>query len=153
MGKKQELQQRVTKNLPDASIPNNTSFTGDIETMAGVRVDGNIKGNVSAGGNVTVGTEGSIEGAVSANDVNIAGEILGDLTASGTVQMLSGAKLVGDLCASSFAIEQGAYFKGQCLICDTKEPTLLTPPADAPEEKKSDSKKAPSQKTESKKSE
>lgn len=151
MGKKQELQQRLAKNLPDASIPYNTSFTGDIETAGGVRVDGSVKGKVSAGGNVTVGTDGSIEGAVSANDVNIAGEILGDLSASGTVQMLSGAKLIGDLTAASFAIEQGAYFKGHCIICDTKEPSLLSAPPNAPEDKKSDSKKAPSKKSESKK--
>ncbi len=116
---------RMTKNLPDASIPYNTTFTGDIETMGGVRIDGSVKGNVTAGGDITIGADGKIEGNVSASNVNIAGEILGNLTAAGTVQMLSGSKLIGDLTASSYAIEQGGYFKGQCVITDTREKALL----------------------------
>lgn len=133
MAKKQDTQQRIVKNLPDACIPLNTDFAGDIGTMGGVRVDGCLKGKIDAGGNVTVGADGRIEGAVSAIDVNIAGEIKGNITAKGTVQMLSGAKLVGDMSASSFAIEKGAYFKGQCLVSDAKEPphsahTKVIPP-------------------------
>lgn len=139
MAKKQQAQQqRIVKNLPDASIPYSTSFVGDIGTLGGIRVDGNLKGKINAGGNVTVGTEGSVEGSVIACDVNIAGEIIGDLKAAGTVQMLSGSKLVGDLTALSFAIEQGAYFKGQCLICDGKEPKSRIAPAQEPEIKKID---------------
>ncbi|MFA5675781.1 MAG: polymer-forming cytoskeletal protein [Christensenellales bacterium] len=143
MAKKQDIQQqqRIVKNLPDASIPYNTSFIGDIGTLGGIRIDGNLKGKVSAGGNVTVGADGSIEGCVTACDVNIAGEILGNLKATGTVQMLSGAKLVGDLTASSFAIEQGAYFKGQCLISNGKEPASRNVPEPEPELKKVDLKK------------
>ena len=144
MAKKTELsQQRVIKNLPDACIPYNTSFTGDIGTMGGIRVDGSVKGKISAGGNITVGADGSIEGTVSANDVNIAGEIIGNVTATGTIQMLSGAKLIGDLAASSFAIEQGAYFKGQCLISDAKEPALLNAPPETDAEPPKNNNKKP----------
>lgn len=151
-----QQQQRIAKNLPDACIPYNTSFVGDIGTMGGVRIDGSVKGKITAGGNVTVGAEGSVEGTVSASGVNIAGEIIGDLVAGGTVQMLSGAKLIGDMTAASFAIEQGAYFKGQCLISDSKEPALLGAPADSDQkpdsDKKADSKKPDSKKHDEKKS-
>jgi len=133
-------QQRAAKNLPDASIPPGTQFVGDIDTMAGLRVDGSVKGKINAGGNVTVGAEGSIEGTVSAKDVNIAGEIIGNLKSNGTVQMISGAKLVGDLSALSFAIEQGAYFKGLCLIGNAKESPVLSAQPVFVKEKKSESK-------------
>ncbi len=124
---------RSMKNLPDASIPVNTTFTGNIDTMGGIRIDGTVKGNVKAGGDVTIGSDGTIEGNVNASNCNIAGRINGNLTVTGAVQMLSGSKLLGDLAASSFAIEQGAFFKGQCCISDGKEPALLSAPA---EEKK-----------------
>ena len=120
MAKKQNTQ-RIVKNLPDACIPANADFTGDIGTMGGVRVDGCLKGKIDAGGNVTVGVDGRVEGIITAIDVNIAGIIEGNIAAEGTVQMLSGAKLVGDMAASSFAIEKGAYFKGQCTISDAEQ--------------------------------
>lgn len=121
----------ASKNLPDASIPYNTTFTGDIETMGGVRVDGAVKGNVKAGGDITIGADGKIEGNVSVGNANIAGEIIGNLTSSGTVQMLSGSRLVGDMSAMSFAIEQGGYFKGQCMISDSREKAPVDIPTDA----------------------
>jgi len=134
--------QRV-KSIPDASIPPSTVFTGDIDTAGGVRIDGTVKGKVSAGGDVTVGIDGVIEGSAKACHVNIAGKIIGNVTATGAVQMLSGSKLVGDLTASSFAIEQGAYYKGQCTITDGQEKPMLTasketaePAADKAEEAK-----------------
>jgi len=117
---KVEEPQRAPKNLPDASVPFDTTFTGDIETKAGVRIDGAVKGNITAAGNVTIGSDGSIEGTVTGKDVNIAGQVTGNLNSFGTVQMLAGAKLVGDLQAASIAIEQGAYFKGKCTITENR---------------------------------
>jgi len=116
---------RTSKNIPDASIPPSTVFTGDIETAGGVRVDGTVKGKVYAGGDVTVGLQGIVEGGIKACNVNIAGKIIGNVTATGAVQMLSGSKLVGDLTSSSFAIEQGAYYKGQCTITGSEDQALL----------------------------
>ncbi len=112
---------RIMKNLPDASIPSGTTFAGNIDTLGGVRVDGTVKGNVKAGGDITIGGDGAIEGSVNAINVNIAGRINGNLTATGAVQMLSGAKLIGNLTASSFAIEHGAYYTGKCTISDGKD--------------------------------
>ncbi len=129
---------RMIKNLPDASIPAGTSFTGNIDTMGGVRVDGAVKGSVKAGGDITIGADGVVDGHVSAFNVNIAGKVNGNLTATGAVQMLSGAKLTGELTASSFAIESGAFYKGKCNITDGTDQPLLTASAD---EKKHESKK------------
>ncbi len=129
---------RMMKNLPDASIPSGTTFAGNIDTLSGVRVDGTVKGSVKAGGDITIGVDGAVDGSVSAINVNIAGRINGNLTASGAVQMLSGSKLTGDLVASSFAIENGAYYKGKCTISDGKDQQLLSTPV---EEKKHDVKK------------
>ncbi|MDD5018418.1 MAG: polymer-forming cytoskeletal protein [Eubacteriales bacterium] len=113
--------QRAYKNLPDASVPFDSVFTGDIETKAGVRIDGNIKGNIAAAGNVIIGSDGSVEGTVTGKDINIAGNVNGNVNSFGTVQMLAGSKLVGDLQAVSVAIEQGAYLKGMCTITDKRK--------------------------------
>jgi cytoskeletal protein CcmA (bactofilin family) len=99
---------------------------------------------VKAGGDITIGVDGVVDGNVTAFNVNIAGAINGNLSSTGTVQMLSGAKLVGNLSAFSFAIEQGAYYMGKCTITDSKEQALLSAPADEKkhEPKKKDTEKA-----------
>lgn len=141
------------KNIPDASIPPGTVFTGDISTAGGIRIDGAVKGKVSAGGDITVGIDGVIEGNAKACHVNIAGKIIGNVTAAGAVQMLSGSKLAGDLAAASFAIEQGAYYKGQCTITDgTEQPMLTASKESEPDEGKNgtvESKAAEPEKTQS----
>ena len=119
---------RTAKNLPDATIPPGTVFTGDIETAGGVRVDGTVKGKVSAGGDVTIGVDGIIEGGAKACNVNLAGKIIGNITAAGAANMLAGSKIVGDLAATCFAIEKGAYFKGKCTITDNSEQPMLSAP-------------------------
>ncbi len=119
---------RTAKNLPDATIPPGTVFTGDIETAGGVRVDGTVKGKVSAGGDVTIGVDGIIEGGAKACNVNVAGKIIGNITAAGAAKMLAGSKIVGDLAATCFAIEKGAYFKGKCTITDNSEQPMLSAP-------------------------
>jgi cytoskeletal protein CcmA (bactofilin family) len=108
--------QRNFKNIPDACIPCATSFTGDINTKAGVRIDGSVKGNVTAAGNVVIGPEGMVEGQVAGRDVSIAGAVTGNVAAAGVVQLNAGAKLLGDLEAVSVGIEEGATFKGKCSI-------------------------------------
>lgn len=119
---------RNAKNIPDASIPTSTVFTGDIDTAGGIRIDGTVKGKVSARGDVTIGADGVIEGSARACNVNVAGKIIGDVTASGSVKMLAGSKIVGDLAASCFAIEKGAYYKGKSLISDSNEQPMLSAP-------------------------
>jgi|GEM_PF-141997 len=124
---------RSTKNIPDASIPPSTVFTGDIDTAGGIRIDGTVKGKISAGGDVTIGLEGTVEGGIKASNVNVAGKIMGNVTVSGAVQMLKGSKLAGDLAASSFAIEEGAYYQGQCIISGSQEPPMLSAPKESSE--------------------
>lgn len=108
------------RNTSDANIPYDTSFTGNIETKTGIRIDGTIKGNVLAAGNVTIGADGNVEGTVTGKDIGISGNVLGNVYSYGAVQMLPGAKLVGDLQAASVAIAQGAYFKGKCIVTENR---------------------------------
>jgi cytoskeletal protein CcmA (bactofilin family) len=118
--------QRNYKNIPDACIPCATSFTGDISTKAGVRIDGTVKGNVMASGNVVIGPEGQVEGQINGKDIHIAGSVRGNVNSSATVQLLSGAKLMGDLEASSIAIEEGASFSGKCIVGPSDKNSVMS---------------------------
>ena len=110
------LEDHAHESVPDAHIPMGASFVGDIETKAGIRIDGSVKGNVTAVGNVDIGPDGKVQGALKGSRINIAGIIRGNVSSSAVVQLFGGAKLTGDLCALSISIEEGASYKGQCTI-------------------------------------
>lgn len=112
------------QSVVDAMIPRDTTFNGDIETKSNLRIDGHIKGNIVSTGNVAVGPEGHVEGSISGKEVSIAGKVSGNLNATGAVQLSSGARLIGDLLAISLLMEQGAYYKGTCIIGEKQKDTL-----------------------------
>ena len=112
------LKTEPVHDCTEATIPRDTTFNGDVETKSSIRIDGHVKGNVVASGNVTVGADGCVEGGISGKEVSIAGKVTGNLSAKGAVQLFAGAKLIGDLLAVNMSMEKGAFFKGMCIIAD-----------------------------------
>lgn len=99
-------------NTPDTLIPVGTTITGSIETHNSIRIDGHVKGDVSAKGDVTLGPKASIEGNVCGMSFNIAGTITGNIDARGSVTVLSASKVLGDISAHTLEIALGATCSG-----------------------------------------
>ncbi len=94
---------------------------GPFTAKESTRVDGTINGNVSVNGSLIVGQEGKINGAVSATNLFLAGEINGNVTAStGKVEISDTGKLIGDLSAKTLVIDENAVFQGQCQMTAEK---------------------------------
>ena len=64
--------------------------------------------------------------------VQIAGEVIGDVTASERVELLNNSKVIGDVDAPIIVIEEGALFEGQCRMTKARpvEISSATPPRD-----------------------
>ena len=94
---------------------------GPFTAKESTRIDGTINGNVSVNGSLIVGQEGKINGAVSATNLFLAGEINGNVTAStGKVEISDTGKLIGDLSAKTLVIDENAVFQGQCQMAAEK---------------------------------
>ena len=118
-----KIKDNAAQGIAETLIPCGTIFNGDVETKGNIRIDGHVKGSVFAVGNVMIGAEGNVEGCVSGREVCISGKVSGYLNAAGPVDLLLGAKLVGDLHAVSVSIEKGAYYKGKSIISDKQSET------------------------------
>lgn len=90
-----------------------TEVRGSIKTQGSIRLDGVVIGEVTASKTVTVGSTGSIEGNIQAEDIILAGKVKGTITAKGKVILESSAHLEGDLHAARLSINEGASFKGR----------------------------------------
>ncbi|MBT3318298.1 MAG: polymer-forming cytoskeletal protein [Clostridia bacterium] len=106
----------VNTNIPDTLIPLETTFTGSIETSTSIRIDGRVKGNVNAKGDVALGSKALVEGDVFGRAFNIAGTITGNVVSTGSVALLPKARVLGDIVAKALSIELGASYSGKCII-------------------------------------
>lgn len=100
----------------DVYISTESVITGDLKTKSNIKVDGRVNGNVNATGNVHIGPNALVEGAVNGMDVQIAGIVNGNVTAAGGLTLFASAKLNGDVNAASIQAEKGVVYKGNMTI-------------------------------------
>jgi cytoskeletal protein CcmA (bactofilin family) len=95
-----------------AIIDKHVNINGDLETDGDVQVEGQINGNVSCA-HLTVGTNGTVNGDIKANEVVIRGKVKGAIRAN-RVMLLEGSFVRGDIWYDRMTMEEGAAFNGIC---------------------------------------
>ena len=88
------------------------TIDGDIQSDEDVMVEGNVKGRIATKGNLVVGASGVIEAEIDTANVEIAGQVFGNIKATGKVEIAEGGRAVGDVKAQRILIADGAVFKG-----------------------------------------
>ena len=88
------------------------TFKGIVHFHSTVQLDSSIEGEIHAKGMLVIGENAIIRGSIVAGTIVSRGKIQGNVTASGTIQLLKPAVLLGDISSPSFSMEEGAFFKG-----------------------------------------
>jgi cytoskeletal protein CcmA (bactofilin family) len=99
----------------------NSSVSGDVESGGFTRVDGSLRGNLSAKGRVIVGEKARMKSNVSGTSVTIGGVILGNVLASEQVIILSTALIVGDIITRRIRADDGCLIHGQVTVCPNED--------------------------------
>ncbi|MCX7610659.1 MAG: polymer-forming cytoskeletal protein [Ignavibacterium sp.] len=94
-------------------ISNGVSIEGRINSKGNIRIDGMIKGDVSAQGNLTIGESGHVQGNISGQNIIIGGRVEGTATANEIITLQSKSFLKGDLITKILIVESGAIFDGK----------------------------------------
>lgn len=100
----------------DTLIGKETIFHGNIQATGTIRIDGELKGEVRVKGDLVIGDSGKIEATVEARNVLVGGYIKGNIYATGRVDLAPTAKIFGYMKVKNLVIEEGALFKGNCLM-------------------------------------
>ena len=85
-------------------------IVGDIFTQGEMQIDGQVEGDIACQ-KLVVGDGACIKGAVSAETVQVHGELHGRITAT-TVAIAKSAKVIGDITHQILEIEAGADVEG-----------------------------------------
>ncbi len=91
-----------------------TEIKGNVRATGGVRIDGRVDGEIFHDGDLIVGEEGVVEASIKTRNATIAGEVRGNVEASGRVEIVATGKLLGDIIVTTLIINEGAVFDGSC---------------------------------------
>ena len=106
----------------DTLIGRGTIVEGNLKSDASIRIDGKIRGNVFAVGDVIIGKGASVSGDVTALSLYISGIVEGNVRCSGFLRILNEGVLKGDAKTCGFSADEGAYFDGKISMSNENTP-------------------------------
>lgn len=108
------------QNSIDTLIGAETRIEGDIHFSGGLRVDGQVKGNISEpadqAGTLILSEHGSIEGSVTASKIVINGKVIGNVKAAQFIELQAKASIKGDVNYKSLEMHTGAVIEGKLVF-------------------------------------
>lgn len=99
-------------NGTDTLIGEGTTIEGKITSKAGLRIEGQVKGDIDCSGDVTIGENSKIHSNLSARNIVIAGIVNGSITTKEMLSITATGKVYGDITVSSLQIVEGGIFQG-----------------------------------------
>ena len=84
---------------------------------------GSVDGDCDIEGSVTLAAGARWIGTIRATDVIVAGEVDGDVVASGRVEVSGTGRISGSLVGHSIAVAEGAVIEGEIRVTSGLEPT------------------------------
>ena len=105
---------------PETQTPNinligkGTIIVGDLKANGDIRIDGNLNGKLHGKGRVVIGPSGSVEGEIHCHNMEISGQVKGQIAVSDLLALKASAKVHGDIKTAKISIEPGAMYTGTC---------------------------------------
>lgn len=114
----------------DSLIGSGTRIEGNISFAGGLRVDGEIKGNVRAEGGqpstLVISEQARVEGVIEVSHLVVNGAVAGPVYASEYVELQSKSRVTGDVYYKTLEMHVGAIVEGKLVY---QEQLALPSPA------------------------
>jgi cytoskeletal protein CcmA (bactofilin family) len=97
-------------------ISSGVSITGDVKFSSELVIDGEVEGNITSNGKLTIGTHATVIGDIRAGFVTIQGAVEGNVLAAERCALRAGASLQGDIESPRLAMDENASLVGSAII-------------------------------------
>lgn len=98
----------MANTIIGSSIVIDGEITGDEDLI----IQGTVKGRIALKESLFVESSGNVEADIETQNVDISGQVTGNIAASDKVELKSQCRMVGDIKAPRILIADGAVFKG-----------------------------------------
>jgi cytoskeletal protein CcmA (bactofilin family) len=119
---------RKNKGTIDSLIGISTSIEGNVRFQGGLRIDGQVKGNVVAEGDepsmLVISEHAKVEGEVRVAHLVVNGEIVGPVYSSELLELQPRARITGDVYYKALEMHGGALVAGKLTHDQVSEPVL-----------------------------
>jgi len=105
-----------------------TRLTGTLQVDESIRIDGRLDGNIEQSDGedrwLMIGPTAEIRGDIRAQHVSVGGKVVGNIFASGNVELTNGSEVRGNISHRSITVEPGASVHGQLIAMDPPQPEM-----------------------------
>ncbi|HJV84836.1 MAG TPA: polymer-forming cytoskeletal protein [Noviherbaspirillum sp.] len=119
---------RKNKGTIDSLIGISTRIEGNVHFQGGLRIDGQVKGNVVATGEepsmLVISEHAKVEGEVRVAHLVVNGEIVGPVHSSELLELQPRARITGDVYYKALEMHGGALVAGKLTHDQVGEPVL-----------------------------
>lgn len=89
---------------------------GNVVSAGSLRIDGQVKGQINAEGDVMLSPQSQVEADIRAQNVVVAGRFKGKIDVKGRAEISRGGRVDGDVTSKTLVVEEGAVFQGQSIM-------------------------------------
>ena len=100
----------------NTTIGENSAFEGRFVVQGNLRIDGTFEGKSLVVDQLQIGEKAKVKTNITASSVVVEGLVIGNVTASRRILLLSTARVLGDLKTPELIIQDGVILEGRCTI-------------------------------------
>jgi cytoskeletal protein CcmA (bactofilin family) len=89
---------------------------GNVVSAGNLRIDGQVKGQINAEGDVALSPQSQVEADIRAQNVSIAGRLKGSIQVKGKAHLARGGRIDGNITSKTLVVEEGGIFHGQSIM-------------------------------------
>jgi cytoskeletal protein CcmA (bactofilin family) len=89
---------------------------GNVVSAGSLRIDGQVKGQINADGDVTLSPQSQVEADIRAQNVSIAGKFNGNIVVKDKAHLARGGRIDGNITSKTLVVEEGGVFHGQSIM-------------------------------------
>lgn len=135
------MNDKKTLSGPGTVVGVNVKLVGTLSDANEIIVHGKIEGEIISEKNVNISETAYIKGPISAEIVQIAGEIHGSIVATGKLEILPTGKVFGSITTKDLNIRSGAIFVGKSNMPEGDKEIILPEEKSEGEEKEASKEK------------
>jgi cytoskeletal protein CcmA (bactofilin family) len=115
------IEPREVRMREDASsevtvVGQGARLEGTVVSAGSLRIDGQVKGKITAEGDVTLSPQSQVEADIQAQNVTVAGRFKGNIVVKSRAELSRGGKVDGNITSKILVLAEGAVFSGQSIM-------------------------------------
>jgi cytoskeletal protein CcmA (bactofilin family) len=95
---------------------------GNLISAGSLRIDGQVKGKITAEGDVTLSPQSEVDADIKAANVSVGGAFKGNIVAGNKAELARGGRVEGNVTSKILVVAEGALFTGQSIM-DGSQPS------------------------------